>query len=167
MKSSLTRTAGRKRPALRRAKLIGITAIIAAIMAVSWLFPSLAGSAGGQEREFVITARQFAFDPPRIYVNLGDRVTLRVRSLDITHGLYLDAYGLNIRVPPMEEGVVSFVADRPGKLRYRCSVICGPLHPFMVGEIVVQPNRLFHTGGVLAAIVGLGALAYGWWRKGG
>lgn len=152
----------------RRATSLGVAlAVIGLGLAGGWLAPSVASSNGGQEREFVITARQFAFDPARIYVNVGDRVTLRVRSLDITHGLYLDAYGVNLKVPPMEEGTVTFVADRPGKLRYRCSVICGSLHPFMVGEIVVQPNRVFQAGGVLAAIVGFGGLAYAWWRRGG
>lgn len=117
------------------------------------------------DREFVITARQYEYDPPRIHVNLGDRVTLRVRSEDITHGLYLDAYGLDVTVPPMEERTVQFVADRPGKLRYRCSVICGPLHPFMVGEIIVEPNRPFALSTLLSAVVGVGALGLAWLKK--
>lgn len=153
----------------KRRQRLGVGLAAFGLVAVSvglWLAPGLAAPPGGQEREFVIEARQFAFSPARIYVNQGDHVTLRVRSMDITHGLYLDAYGISVKVPPMEEGVVRFTADRPGKLRYRCSVICGPLHPFMVGEIVVQPNRPFSIAGVLAAFVGFGGLAYAWWRKG-
>lgn len=150
----------------RKAVLVGAALALAAAGVGLGLGQGLAAPPGGQEREFIIEARQFAFNPARIYVNLGDSVTLRVRSMDITHGLYLDAYGIGVQVPPMEEGVVRFVADRPGKLRYRCSVICGPLHPFMVGEIVVRPNRPLSIAGVLAVFAGFGGLAYAWWRKG-
>ncbi|MEW6048944.1 MAG: cupredoxin domain-containing protein [Bacillota bacterium] len=162
-------TSGPRRRRIRssRARAMWVLLCFAVMAAVGlWGGPGSASSPRGAEREFVITARQFSFDPPRIYVNAGDHVTLRVRSLDITHGLYLDAYGINVKVPPMEEGIVRFVADRPGKLRYRCSVICGSLHPLMVGEIVVQPNRPYSVAGVVAVIVGFGGLAYVWWRKG-
>ncbi|MDR5694471.1 MAG: cupredoxin domain-containing protein [Armatimonadota bacterium] len=117
------------------------------------------------EREFEITARQFAFDPPRITVNLGDTVILRVRSEDITHGVYIDGYGIDVKVPPQEEAEITFVANRPGKIRYRCSAICGPLHPFMVGEIIVRPNIPLAGSAFLAMVVGVVALGYAWWRK--
>lgn len=142
-----------------------LAAVVAAVMAAtSGLWPSR--GAAPVEREFIITAHQFAYDPPRIRVNVGDRVTLRVRSADVAHGLYLDPYGINVKVPPLEERVIQFVADRPGKLRYRCSVICGSLHPFMVGEIVVEPNRPLAGALGLAAAIGFGSLAYAWRRKG-
>mgnify|MGYP000069244420 CR=1 FL=1 len=119
------------------------------------------------EREFEITARQFAFDPPRITVNLGDTVVLRVRSADITHGVYIDGYGIDVKIPPQEEAEITFVANRPGKIRYRCSAICGPLHPFMVGEIIVRPNVPLTGSALLAVAVGAVALGYAWWRKEG
>lgn len=137
-----------------------VVTLIPLTLAAAAIWPTR--GAAPAEREFIITARQFAYDPPRITVNVGDRVALRLRSSDVAHGLYLDPYGIDVKVPPLEERVVRFVADRPGKIRYRCSVICGALHPFMVGEIVVQPNRPLAAATVLAAVVGLGALAYAW-----
>ena len=158
----------RERVPKARARGLGV-ALLAAVGVALVLFAAFSPARGAQaepaEREFIITARQYEYDPPRIHVNLGDRVTLRIRAADITHGLYLDAYGLEVTVPPMEERVVQFVADRPGKLRYRCSVICGPLHPFMVGEIIVEPNRPYTLSTLLSAVVGVGALGLAWLRK--
>jgi heme/copper-type cytochrome/quinol oxidase subunit 2 len=120
--------------------------------------------AAATQKEFYITARQFAFDPPRIYVNQGDSVTLYVRSQDITHGVYIDGYDIKVDVLPSEEVKINFVADRVGKIRYRCANICGPLHPFMVGEIIVGPNLPFNGALILTLVVGIGTLAVLWWR---
>lgn len=119
----------------------------------------------GRTREFTIHARQFAYDPPRIRVRLGDRVVLRVTSEDVAHGLYVDGYGINAKVFPGRETVISFVADRPGKIRYRCSVICGNLHPFMIGEVVVGPNYTLWGALALTALAAAGTVLVLWRRE--
>lgn len=88
-------------------------------------------------------AEQFAFDPSRIAVKRGQRVNLRIISKDVTHGIFIDGYGIKEEIVPGRPTLVSFIADKPGKIQIRCAVICGPLHPFMLGEIVVRPNALF------------------------
>ena len=94
-------------------------------------------------RELTVVARQFAFEPPVLRVNRGDRVRLTLEASDVVHGLHVDEYGVDARVEPGIARRVEFVADRGGKFRYRCSVSCGPLHPFMTGELVVSPNLPF------------------------
>jgi heme/copper-type cytochrome/quinol oxidase subunit 2 len=55
---------------------------------------------------------------------------------------------------------LTFVADRPGAFRFRCSVTCGPLHPFMIGRLIVGANVWWWR------MIGLAALAVvaGAWR---
>jgi len=109
-----------------------------------------------------MTAGQFAFDPPVLRVNQGDRVRLTLQAGDVVHGFYLDGYDLQQRVEPGISQEIEFVADRTGKFRYRCSVSCGPLHPFMIGELVVGPNLpFFRTVGLLLVAV-VGTLVYLW-----
>jgi heme/copper-type cytochrome/quinol oxidase subunit 2 len=91
-------------------------------------------------REVTVVARQFAFEPSVLRVNRGDRVRLVVQAADVVHGLWIDGYGREVRVEPGVSQRVEFVADRSGKFRYRCSVTCGTLHPFMTGELIVSPN---------------------------
>lgn len=93
-------------------------------------------------RTVEVTVRQFAFEPGRIEVNQGDVVTFRITSADVTHGFYVDGYGVNVKVLPGEEVIVTIVADKPGKFKIRCSVTCGPLHPFTIGELIVTQNGI-------------------------
>ncbi len=93
--------------------------------------------------QVTMTADQFAFDPPVLRVNRGDRVLITLQAADVVHGFYLDGYGIETRVEPGISQQVEFIADRAGKYRYRCSVSCGTLHPFMIGELVVSPNLVF------------------------
>lgn len=122
------------------------------------------GAAGARsnppsERAITITARKYAYEPAVIRANRGDVLRLRLLSSDAVHGFYVEGYDIDARIIPqapfvelrrpsaagavperLEEIVV--VADRPGKFRFRCSMTCGFLHPFMQGELIVEPNRL-------------------------
>jgi len=131
-----------------------------------YLWASLSTSAP-QDRTFTITAHRYAYDPPRLVVNRGDRVTIRLVAEDVTHGFFLEGYDIDAKIRPEmpviwlrhpSEGAeeyseveqISFVADRPGKFRYRCSITCGTMHPFMQGELIVRPNYLYSSSVGLA-----------------
>ncbi len=122
-----------------------------------------------RERSITLTAHKYAYDPPVLRVNRGDRLRLRLVARDVTHGFYLEGYDLDAKARPdnptfwlrrpsqgetyEEVKEISFLADRTGKFRYRCSITCGYMHPFMQGELIVRPNYLYSTSlGLLLAL---------------
>jgi heme/copper-type cytochrome/quinol oxidase subunit 2 len=131
--------------------LLGLLVLVA-----PW--PGVTLSAG--EREVRILARQYAYAPGVLRVSQGDRVTLILESEDVTHGVYLDGYDVDLVAVPGRASRATFVADRPGKFRLRCSKVCGTLHPFMLGELVVTPNSPFWRAIGLAVLAAIGTVAF-------
>jgi heme/copper-type cytochrome/quinol oxidase subunit 2 len=107
-----------------------------------------------------VQAKSYAFSPGVIKVNRGDRVVLELTSLDVAHGLYLDVYNLALKSNPGQTARLSFVADKAGTFRFRCSVTCGALHPFMMGKLKVGINELVLRGTAFAIVMGI----FGLWR---
>jgi plastocyanin len=114
------------------------------------------------ERHLTLEARSFAFEPAVIQVNQGDRVVLELESVDVTHGVYIDGYEVEAVSEPGHKARLDFFADRVGKFKYRCSLACGPLHPFMIGELIVRPNVPYWRGVALALLAAVGSVAYLW-----
>lgn len=100
-----------------------------------------------------IAASQYQFSPGVVTVNQGDLVMIELESTDVVHGLYLDGYDLEIIADPGQPSTLSFVADKSGTFRFRCSVTCGPLHPFMIGKLKVGNNTLLWRGMALSILV--------------
>ena len=107
-----------------------------------------------------VEMNQFNFDPAVIKVDRGDRITINLSSNDVMHGFYLDGYDISTSVEPGISETISFVADRTGKFKFRCSVVCGDLHPFMFGELVVSPNSLIGNFLWLSFMLVIGTLLY-------
>jgi len=96
------------------------------------------------EKTIIINAQQFSYTPGTIEVNKGDRITIRLISTDVHHGLYIDGYEVSTDARPGQDGSLTFVANDTGKFVMRCSVTCGPFHPYMIGYLKVKPDyRLF------------------------
>jgi heme/copper-type cytochrome/quinol oxidase subunit 2 len=127
-------------------------------LVVGWApFPAAADS--GAERVVHITAESFAFTPEIIRVRQGDTVTIELASIDATHGIYLDGYDQSVKAEPGRPARLTLVADRAGSFRFRCSVACGNLHPFMIGQLKVGPNLRFWRA---MAAIGMIVLGGGW-----
>lgn len=139
-----------------RTRLASIGFLLLALVAVALPLPAAAG--GDSEHIIRITARSFAFEPEIVYVNQGDRVVIELESIDATHGIYLDGYDLSIEAEPGHPARLAFTADQSGSFRFRCSVACGNLHPFMIGQLKVGPNLRFGRALAALAVVTVGAV---------
>lgn len=130
------------------------------------LFFTFIPHAFAEEQFFEITAKKFSYTPETIRVKKGDSVTIRLMSEDVTHGLYLDGYGLETRAHPGQDGSISFVADKTGRFAFRCSVTCGEFHPYMVGFLVVDPNSRLYGFATVILVLGFGSLSALYIKKG-
>ncbi len=120
-------------------------------------------------RNVLIQARQYAFNPPILRVNRNDTLRIQLLSLDVVHGFYLEGYNLDAKITPNQQTFqlkqpltenswkeaeeIILVVDRVGKFRYRCSQTCGSMHPFMQGELIVEPNLPYRAG--VGSVLGL------------
>jgi len=122
------------------------------------IFPALGKTEVGRTREITINARAFEYTPRTIRVNRGDRVKLTLIADDVTHGLILENYDVEMEAHPRQDPPpsVEFVADKGGKHHFRCTVVCGAFHPFMVGELVVEPYNKLPIAWGLTALVAIG-----------
>jgi polyferredoxin/plastocyanin len=140
--------------------------IIALLLVVALAVPIAISRLPHEPETHVITleASKYKYNPSRIVVNQGDTIIIKPTATDVTHGFFLDGYDLEFTIKQEgnaflkytwtdDEGVeqidwdkvkeVEFVADKAGKYIFRCFQICGNLHPFMTGELVVKPNGPF------------------------
>lgn len=151
-----------------------------AAVAAAVVIPALSArtSEAPRRRDVDVVARRYAYDPPVITVNQGDEVHIRLASRDVTHGFYLEGYDLDALIEAGKTGFglrrpsqsasyapakeIVFTAGRRGKFRYRCSMTCGYMHPFMQGVLIVRPNELFGTASGLMIGLLLAGMILAW-----
>ena len=77
---------------------------------------------------------------PVIEVSKGDRVVLKLRSADVTHGFSLKAYGIYVApgIQPGKTVYASFTAGTVGRFIFMCTVFCGDIHQHMQGTLIVR-----------------------------
>ncbi|MBI5303883.1 MAG: cupredoxin domain-containing protein [Chloroflexi bacterium] len=141
-----------------------IVAVSAVLTLAAFVAPLPAVASAPQARRIEISARQFAYEPATLNVQRGDTITVHLESLDAAHGLAVDGYAVNIQAEPGKSADVTFVADKEGKFKFRCSIACGTLHPFMIGELDVTPNYPFARAIIATLITAIGAVIYFWNR---
>ena len=85
-----------------------------------------------------VTASRFQFDPATITVAEGDRVRLRLHSIDRDHAFAIKAFRVKALIPRGGEAItVEFMADRAGSFDFTCAEYCGTGHGGMKGRLVV------------------------------
>lgn len=85
-----------------------------------------------------VKASRYKFVPDPIVVKLGEKVRLVVTSADVTHGLAISKFKINLSVSPGEAEGIEFVADKKGTFQIYCSVYCGPGHGHMHASLIVR-----------------------------
>ena len=138
-------------------------AIFAGVALVVLFVPFPASAAAPAARTFHIQASRFEYSPAILTVNPGDQVTIELTASDVVHGLSIDGYNLAITADPGQTARLTFVADQQGSFRFRCTVTCGNMHPFMIGKLEVGANVLLWRAVVLSGLALL-AGAWGLWK---
>lgn len=147
----------------RLSKLILFVPLAAMMILIAW-WPGQQSSAS-TTHEIAIDAAEFAYTPGRVEVQQGDRVIITLTASDVVHGFALDGYDIDVRVIPGISERIEFTTDQAGKFRFRCSISCGSLHPFMIGELVVTPNNPFWKAAAIV-IMGMAGMLLYLWRSG-
>jgi len=109
----------------------------------------------GDVKVIEISAKKYEFTPSEIRVKKGERVELKVHSVDTTHGAKLILYpegskdkstpGLKLTDPSQNEKVeknvdqvIDFVAAEAGTYEIKCAKLCGMGHGRMKGKLIVE-----------------------------
>ena len=135
--------------------------IATAALAVAFApLPLVSSTPAPVSRTFKIEASQYAYSPSELQVNPGDRVTIELVSTDVVHGLYVDGYGASVEADPGQTATLTLVANQPGSFRFRCSITCGALHPFMIGKLTVGTDAALVRGIGLALVGAIGIVLF-------
>ena len=108
---------------------------VSTIAAAVWARPVTGGA--DAVKTIDVVASQFKFEPSTIAVAEGDRVRLRLRSIDRPHGIGIKAFRVKTLIPRTGEVTVEFMADRAGTFDISCSEYCGTGHSAMKGRLIV------------------------------
>ncbi len=85
-----------------------------------------------------------SFEPYKVEVNQGDRVTIHLTNIEQTtdelHGFGLNEHNINVVIDPGETKTIEFVANKPGVFPFYCTNFCSALHQEMQGYLLVKPR---------------------------
>lgn len=89
-------------------------------------------------KEIKLEAFQYGFFPDPVVVKRGDIVRFDITSRDVSHGVYIKEYGINVSVKKDEYKKIEFRVDKEGSFDIVCSVYCGSGHSNMRGKLIVE-----------------------------
>lgn len=98
----------------------------------------------GNKVDVCMTCIRSKFVPEQFEVHQGDEVHLKVTNVEtvrnMTHGVAVSKYGVNLGIDPGKTVETTFVADKPGTYWYYCTWFCSALHLEMRGRMLVKPQ---------------------------
>ena len=107
-------------------------------------------------RMIQVAAKNFEFEPSVIRVKAGEKIQLKLTSVDRTHGIHISPFpaGGQPNTPPGLSftygddclklkkdltATVEFTAEASGSYAFSCCKKCGTGHARMKGQIIVEP----------------------------
>jgi nitrous-oxide reductase len=97
----------------------------------------------GKKVDVYMTCIRSKFVPEQFEVHEGDEIHLRITNVEtvrnMTHGVAISKYGINLGVDPGQTVETTFVADKLGTYWYYCTWFCSALHLEMRGRMLVKP----------------------------
>ncbi len=85
-----------------------------------------------------VIAKDYEFIPDTIRVKQGTLVTLKLKSIEGTHGFELGAFGIDETLDENVMKAVEFYAGEKGEYGIRCSHFCGIGHLGMTGKLIIE-----------------------------
>jgi cytochrome c oxidase subunit II len=136
-----------------RRTFVRVAAFAGVSMMAAWM---ALGQSAGAPKVIEVSAKKYEFSPAEIHVKQGEKVELKVHSVDETHGVKLslapegakdkkdvglvfDSPAENGKVTRGTDQVLDFVAKEPGTYDFVCAKFCGFGHDKMKGKLIVEP----------------------------
>jgi cytochrome c oxidase subunit II len=95
--------------------------------------------ARSQEPQVIdIAAKRFEFSPNEVHLKMGEPVTIRISSADVTHGMYMKALGIDAEIKPGTTTEVTITPQATGRFTAICDDFCGSGHGNMHMDFVVE-----------------------------
>jgi cytochrome c oxidase subunit II len=124
----------------RKYRIIFLLVVVAGCVG-SQLFqavPSDVDRGSAPKQTIEVTAKDYEFNPETITVKEGTLLTLKVKSIEGTHGFQVAAFGINEQLKEGNTVVIELYAAKKGEYAIKCSHFCGLGHFGMHGKLVVE-----------------------------
>jgi cytochrome c oxidase subunit 2 len=93
---------------------------------------------GEKEYEVHLLSKMWVFEPARIEIPAGSKVTIYTTSIDVLHGFHIEGKAVNLMSIPGAVNKMEVVFNKPGTYKIICNEYCGIGHSAMYGEIIVK-----------------------------
>lgn len=115
-----------------------IIILIVAVSGFTYLGTQFSPNTSGNGKEIVVIAKQFEFIPYRINATLGEKITLYISSIDVTHGFEIPEFGVyNQQIANGQNTTITIDINQIGEFKFYCTVFCGVGHSDHYGYLVV------------------------------
>lgn len=102
------------------------------------ILPTKEQKAEEERRIIKMTAVGYAINPVMITAKTGEKLTLAIKSIDKTYGIFIDGYNIKSILAERNETLIEFTADKPGTYQYYCKDPCIGKEGKLWGKLIVR-----------------------------